>query len=276
MNKTLFMLALVSVLSLGLVASNAFASGTMDKGFMMLNSSDLIGAPVRDTHGEFVGMVEQVRVDSTGHALAVISHGDYDLTGESGINTLVPFEELAILQGKGGQDSVVLKTDMEHLDFAPYLNPLKKETRESEATIYEYYGINPSWTGSGTAAKGGFMELNSLNLVGAEVDNSCGKVVGIVNEVMVDTAGHAFAVINHGDSDLYGEDGINTPVPLQELRISQSKGGQDVVALKTDMEHFDLAPYLDPLQTNNRQYEANIYAYYGIQPSWPRSSESAM
>jgi hypothetical protein len=92
--------------------------------------------------------------------------------------------------------------------------------------------------------------------------------MGIVNEVMVDSGGHAFAIVNHGDYDLYGEGGVNTPVPFQELQISKTKGGQDVVFLKTDMEHLDFAPYLDPLQTNSRQYEANIYEYYGIAPYW--------
>jgi sporulation protein YlmC with PRC-barrel domain len=276
MNKTLFMVALVSFLSLGLLASNSYAAGTMGRsGFMMFNSSDLIGAPVRDSHGELMAVVQEVRVDSGGHAFAVVNHGDYDLAGSGGINTPVPFEELLISQAKAGQDTVVLKTDMEHLDFAPYFNPIKKASRQDEANIYEYYGIRPYWTESGTAGESAFIELNSLNLVGAAVENSCGKVVGIVNEVMVDSDGHAFAVINHGDYDLYGESGVNTPVPFEELRISQTKGGQDIVFLKMDMEHLDFAPYLNPLQTNSRQYEANLYEYYGTAPYWSQSGESS-
>jgi len=119
----------------------------------MFNSSDLIGAPVKDSHGEPMGIVDEVRADSGGHAFAVINHGDYDLYGESGVNTPVPFEEIRISQGKGGQDIVFLKTDMEHLDFAPYLNPLKTHSRQYEANIYEYYGIQPYWTRSGELSK---------------------------------------------------------------------------------------------------------------------------
>ena len=187
----------------------------------MFDSSNLIGAPVKDSHGEFVGFVNEVMVDSGGHALAV-NHGDYDLLVQV-YNTLYPSRNYGSPRTKAGQDTVVLKTDMEHLDFAPSLDPLKMKNRQYEANIYEYYGIQPYWTRSGTAGKSRFMELDSRDLVGAAVENSCGKVVGIVNEVMVDSGGHAFAIVNHGDYDLYGEGGVNTPVPFQELTISRQR-----------------------------------------------------
>ena len=155
MNKTtIYMLALVSFLSLGLVNSNSYAAGTTERsGFIMFNSSDLIGAPVKDSHGELMGIVNEVMVDSGGHAFAIVNHGDYDLAGSGGINTPVPFQKLQISQTKAGQDTVVLKTDMEHLDFAPYLDPLKMTSRQYEANIYEYYGIQPYWTQSGELSK---------------------------------------------------------------------------------------------------------------------------
>ena len=282
MNKTIFMLALVSFFGVALVASSSHATGTTGRsGFMMFNSSDLIGAPVKNFHGELMGVVQEVRVDSGGHAFAVVNHGDYDLYGEGGVDNPIPFEELQISQTKGGQETVILKTDMEHLDFAPYLNPVKKETRQDEAYIYEYYGIQPYWTRSGAAGtigKGGFMELNSPNLVGASVKNSHGELLGIVNEILVDSGGHAFAVVNHGDYDLYGEGGVNTPVPFEALRFSQTKSGNESVVFKMeqmDREHLDFAPFLDPTKTNNRQYEANIYEYYGLQPYWTENGASS-
>jgi hypothetical protein len=154
MNKTVFMLVLVSFLGLGLIASNSYAAGTTGRsGFMMFNSSDLIGAPVKDSHGELMGIVNEVLVDSRGHAFAVINHGDYDLAGSGGVNTPVPFQELRISRTKTGQETVVLKTDMEHLDFAPYLDPLKMDSHQYEANIYGYYGIQPYWTRSGELSK---------------------------------------------------------------------------------------------------------------------------
>ncbi len=263
MNK-IFMVAFVALLSIGLVASASYARGPMGKGgFMTFNSMDLIGATVKDSLGQFVGIVNEVMVDSGGNAFAIVNRWDYGLYGAGVVNIPVPIQELRISQTKREQDIAFLKMDNEHLNSAPYLNP----------NLYEYYGIQPFWTQSGTAGKNGFMELNSFNLVGSAVENSCGKVVGVVNEVMIDSGGHAFAIIYHGDYDLYGEEGVNTPVPLQDLRISQTKGGQDIAFLKTDMEHLDLAPYLNPLQMNSRQYEASIYVYYGIQPYWTQSGE---
>jgi PRC-barrel domain len=154
MNKTTYIFVLVLFLSLGLLGSNSYAAGrTGRSGFMMFNSSDLIGAPVKDSHGEFMGIVNEVIVDSGGHTFAVINHGDYDLYGDGGVNTPVPFQELRISHAKGGQYTVVLKTDMEHLDFAPYLDPLKTNNRQYEANIYEYYGIQPYWTRSGELSK---------------------------------------------------------------------------------------------------------------------------
>ena len=219
MNRTVFMLVLVSLFSVALVASSSYATGTTGRsGFMMFNSSDLIGAAVKDSHGEPMGIVDEVRVDPEGQAFAVVIHWGYGsyLYGEGGINSPAPFQEIRISQIKAGQVTGVLTADMEHLDFVPYLNPPKADSLQYRANTYEYYySIQPYWTQSGSAGKSGFMEFNSSNLVGAAVENSCGKVVGILNEVMVDSDGHAFAVVNHGDYDLYGESGVNTPCPLK-------------------------------------------------------------
>ena len=269
MKKTILFFALVSALSLGLVAGNSHAAGSTGRsGFMMFDSSTVIGAPVKDSHGKMTGFVDEVMIDSGGHALAVIFHaGDDPFEYGGGINIPVPFQELTISKTKAGQDTVVVKTDMKHLDYAPYLDPLKMQSRRYESKIYEYYGIQPYWTLSGTAEKSRFMELNSRDLIGSPVKDSHGEFAGIVNEVMVDSGGNAFAIVNHG-FDLYGEGGANTPVPFQELQISRTKGGQATVVLKTDIERLDFAPSFDPLQTSSRRYEARVYEYYGIQPHW--------
>ena len=112
------------------------------------------------------------------------------------------------------------------------------------------------------------MTFNSSDLIGVPVKNSQGRFLGLVDGVMIASDGQAFAVVNHGDYDLYGPGGVNTPVPIAALRISETKSGKEMVVLNTDTEHMDFAPYLDPTQTNNPRYEANIDEYFGIQPSW--------
>jgi len=128
---------------------------------------------------------------------------------------------------------------------------------------------------AGTAGKGGFMTFNSLDLIGVPVKNPQGRFLGLVNEVVIDSNGQAFAVVNHGDYDLYGPGGVNTPVPIAALRISETKAGKEMIILNTDTEHMDFAPYLDPNEMNNPLYEANIDRYFGIQPSWAEKGASA-
>jgi hypothetical protein len=131
----------------------------------------------------------------------------------------------------------------------------------------------PSSTG-----KSQFMTFNSFDLIGVPVENSQGDFLGLVNWVMIDSQGQAFAVVNHGDFGPYGPGGINTPVPVAALRISQTKAGKENIVLNRDVEHWDLAPFLDLTldfapsldltETNDPQYEANIDRYFGLQPYW--------
>ncbi len=147
MNKIYFTLALVVFLGLGLAASTSYAAGMREKGALTaINSYYLVGAAVKDSHGEYLGIVSRVIIDSGGHAFAVINHGDYDLFGPEGVNTPVPFEELRIAKTKSGAEKVTFKMDSEHLEFAPILDPTRNFDRQYEATIYEYYGIAPYWT----------------------------------------------------------------------------------------------------------------------------------
>ncbi len=142
MKRIILTLALVSVLSFGLVASNSFAAGTTDRGgFRMFDSFDVVGTPTKDSNGELIGFINEVMVDSEGHGLAVICHEtavgeDPTMYGDLE-NTPVPFEELTISKEKGSQKVAVLKTDLQHLNFAPYLDSLKMQSRGYETRIYE-------------------------------------------------------------------------------------------------------------------------------------------
>jgi hypothetical protein len=139
MRKVLLFFGLVSVLSLGLIASNSYATDTITSG-----PNNLIGAAVEDSCGKIIGIVNDVMVDSRGEALAIVNYGDYDLYGDGGANTSVPLELLQISEENGGEKVALLKTDMEHLILAPPLYPWDKDNLQV-AGIYEYYGIQPSF-----------------------------------------------------------------------------------------------------------------------------------
>ncbi len=153
MNKV-FLLAVVSVLSLGLAASGAYAAGTMAKGgYLTFNSFDLIGASVKNPQGGFLGIVDGIMIDSKGQAFAIVNHGDYDIYGPGGINTPVPIAALRISETKSGKERVVLNPDTEHRDFAPYLDPTKSNTPQYTANIDSYFGVQPSWSEGSSSSK---------------------------------------------------------------------------------------------------------------------------
>ena len=84
MNK-IYLVALVALLSVGMVASAAYARGSMgNSGFMTFNSFDLIGVPVKNPQGRFLGLVDGVMITSDGQAFAIVNHGDSDLYGSGG------------------------------------------------------------------------------------------------------------------------------------------------------------------------------------------------
>jgi hypothetical protein len=145
MNK-MFLFGLVAFLGLGLVASASYAAGPMGKSFTTFDTAKLIGVAVRNPHGEFLGLVNEIIVDSEGHAFAIVNHGDYDLYGDGGVNTPVPIAALRISETKSGKERIVLNTDTEHMDFAPYYDPTKVNNRQDEANIYTYFGLQPYWT----------------------------------------------------------------------------------------------------------------------------------
>ncbi len=89
---------------------------------------------------------------------------------------------------------------------------------------------------------------------------------------MIDSQGQAFAIVSHGDYDVYGPGGANTPIPIAALRILETKAGKKNIVLNTDTEHMDFAPFLDPTKSKDPQYEANIDRYFGLQPYWTEGS----
>ena len=121
---------------------------------------------------------------------------------------------------------------------------------------------------AGTTGKSGFMAFNSNDLIGVPVKNPQGKFLGLVDGIMIGSDGQAFAIVNHGDADLYGPSGVDTPVPIAALRISETKSGKEMIVSNADTEHMDFAPYIDPTRSHSHQYEVSIDRYFGVQPSW--------
>ena len=160
-----------------------------------------------------------------------------------------------------GEERITLSTDMEHLDLAPAFYPWKMGNPQYEADIYRFFKIETKWT-AGSKSAGIF---DSMNLLGLSVNNRMGKFYGLVGGVLIDSEGHTFVIVNHGDRDLTGSGGINTPIPFVVLRISKAQAGPARIVVNRDMEHLDSAPFFDPTKENNRQFAESIYLYWGVE-----------
>ena len=149
----MFLFGLISLLGFSLVASASYAAGPEGKTLPTFDTMKLIGVAVRNPPGDFLGLVNEVIVDSRGQAFAIVNHGDYDIYGEGGVNTPVPIAALWIWENNSGKERIVLNTDMEHMDFAPYYDPSKSNNPQYEASIDRYFGIQPYWTEAGACVK---------------------------------------------------------------------------------------------------------------------------
>ena len=120
----------------------------------------------------------------------------------------------------------------------------------------------------GHMGKAGLMTFDTFDLIGTPVKNPRGEFLGIVSWVEVDSAGDAVAILNHGSDAYYGDGGGFTPVPIKALRISEPAPGHLTVVLNSNEKKLESAPAYDPTRDNDRQYETQVYRYYGLQPYW--------
>jgi hypothetical protein len=110
------------------------------------NRSDLIGAFVKNSRGDVIGVVNSVE-DHGGQSFAIINHGSESTYGEGGRYTPVPVGALR-LEDSGAHPSeqlktVVLNRTMRELEAAPYWDPTKIDDPTYEARIERFFGVQP-------------------------------------------------------------------------------------------------------------------------------------
>ena len=148
MNK-IYLFAFVALLSVGLLVSNSYASSSMARsGSMTSNNQKLIGAMVKDPHGETLGVISRVFTEKTDNAeFALVVHRVRN--GEGFLvkrYAAVPITALKISEMKSGKLNVVLNTTEKKMEAAPFFDPARIAKVPYDAYVYEYYGVQPSWT----------------------------------------------------------------------------------------------------------------------------------
>jgi hypothetical protein len=106
-------------------------------------------------------------------------------------------------------------------------------------------------------------------LIGTEVKNPSGDVLGTISDFTLDPMGLPLAVIYQGDIEEF-DVARYVAVPLSALSISEAKSGEKSVVLDIDRQRLFAAPRFDRGKAMNMslpQWE-RIYRYFRKVPFW--------
>ncbi len=144
-------LSLLTFLTFGLMVAGAHASDPVSQGWSRSHEfTELIGRPVRNSQGEYLGRVKNFVFDPNGRVtFAIISHETFWRFTEKSI--AVPFEALSINPiGRG----LTLNISKEKFESAPKFTAEDLVNRQRAGEIYKYYGLQPYWTEEGGGGGG--------------------------------------------------------------------------------------------------------------------------
>lgn len=131
------------------------------------------------------------------------------------------------------------------------------------------FGFVATSPGAEPMAKGGFTTYDTLQLIGMEVKNPQGEVLGAISDFVFARDGRIiFAILCH---DCYADSPMakDVAVPLSAFTISGMKGSDLKVVLNIDAQKLAAAPaYHWGKGGPDRQWAADVYRYYGLQPFW--------
>jgi len=99
-------------------------------------------------------------------------------------------------------------------------------------------------------------------LIGTQVKNSDGEVLGSINDFVFDKDGRViFAVLDH--------DGKYVAIPFSAFSISGAKPEEARVVLNVNEQKLDGAPEFDRTKAmTDRRWAGDVYRYFGQQPYW--------
>ena len=121
----------------------------------------------------------------------------------------------------------------------------------------------------------GKVTFDDQRVISTIVKDPYGKALGVIDRVFTAKTDNAkFAIVLYRTHDKYGNaERRFIAVPVKALKISEMKSNGVIVVLNRTEKKLDAAPFFDPARIENPRYDANIYRFYGLQPSW---SENGM
>lgn len=287
MNKTLTLLSFLvfTAFLVGIVYSHAdqsisqSASTTKPQSVSMTNAfdrvhvfSDLKWAAAMDSRGQYIGGITDLVINPDGR----ISFAVFSPFGMNGTNerlVALPFDVLSF-----NDKYLVLNTTSDKLVTAPLFRMSYLNARNWAKDANRYFGIEPSWK-EGTLCerpavgahqipmtKGWDRPYGASEIVGTQVKNPQGEVVGKIDDLVFDDEGRiSFAVLGYGGFLGIGQNLVAVPI------TSLSYVGQPRhFALNTTKEDIQSAPLFGKKALDDPGWANGVYRYFGQQPYWTK------
>jgi len=284
MNKTLKILTLVSIFSLFLFGSSAFA-GMWQKaevggiyhpmGSDRYEASWLIGQPVNGRAGNYLGQISNLVIDRANDRVALIVLSNvpgfgadkvaipYDCLERTDTHTFtVRFPIMSIASVNNREDP-----DLYLLRQYPTDSPLYSIPRPIDpnwvAEVYRTYGLGvPYWTEKGERAPSARDFYQTTHMIDSKVQSPEGKVEARVSDLIINSSnGHIPLLVL---SDVRGRNNNLVAIPFDALKST----GKHPYALNITEDKLASAPAFDSSDLHKRGYVQQVDRFVGLRPSW--------
>ena len=155
MNKSVSLIAVLSILMFSLVAATVYGSESISKGWdRSYLTSEIIGSWVMNHQGKYLGKVQDLVFDPDGHViLAIVGYWKWNwkIIGENSV--AVPFNELTYVRNEK-HPVVMADISWEKFQSAPKFAKAELTDRQRAEEVYKFFGQQPYWTERGSAGMG--------------------------------------------------------------------------------------------------------------------------
>jgi sporulation protein YlmC with PRC-barrel domain len=233
--------------------------------------SDLKRASVKDSRGQYLGGIADLVVNPDGRIsfAVLLPFGMYGGMNEKLV--ALPFDVLSF-----NDEYLVLNTTSEKLVTAPLFSRSYLNARNWDEDANRFFGVQPSW-GEGTLCekpaigvhqlsmtKGWNRPYGASEIVGTQVKNPQGEVMGKIDDLVFDDEGRiSFAILGYGGFLGIGQNLVAVPI----TSLFYSGESRDFV-LNATKENIQSAPLFSKKALDDPGWASGFYRYFGQQPYW--------
>ena len=229
----------------------------------VVRADTLLGMEVKNQQGEKLGEIENFMIDVKDGNIAYTVMD----TGLFGKLLAVPMRALTV---KPGERTAMLNVDKAKLQQAPsFATDSWSDAVERRwlVDVYTFYGTQP-YPSLQVITTEPIGVAHADKILGLDAENPQGENLGEIENLLIDMTAGRIASIMLAFGGWLGLGENLAPVPWDALTF---KPGTDRVTLNVDKEKLRKAPQFAKDNwpaTVERQWLANVYAYYGEKPYW--------